>query len=55
VVVIDPDLTWTYDPMKGYSKSRNSPWSGKTLTGRVLATYVDGKLVFDVNEGVLFP
>jgi len=55
VVVIDPDLTWTYDPMKGYSKSRNSPWSGKTLTGRVLATYVDGKLVFDVNEGVLLP
>ena len=26
---------WTYDPVKGYSKSRNSPWSGETLTGRV--------------------
>jgi dihydroorotase len=25
VVVIDPERSWTYDPYKGYSKSRNSP------------------------------
>ena len=28
VVVIDPERRWTYDPAKGFSKSRNSPWAG---------------------------
>ena len=37
VVVVDPERRWTYDPAKGFSKSRNSPWAGQTLTGRVLA------------------
>lgn len=51
VVVIDPDRTWTYDPGRGFSKSRNSPWADRTLTGRVLATFVDGRLVHDLNRG----
>ncbi len=55
VVVIDPELSWTYDPIKGYSKSRNSPWAGQTMIGRTIATYVRGKLVYDVNEGILYP
>jgi dihydroorotase len=55
VVVLDPDQRWTYDPAKGYSKSSNSPWAGKKLTGRVVATLVDGKLVYHVDRGVLVP
>jgi dihydroorotase len=55
VVVIDPERRWTYDPAKGYSKSRNSPWTGQTLTGRVVATLVDGRLVYHVDRGVLVP
>jgi dihydroorotase len=55
VVVLDPDQRWTYDPAKGYSKSSNSPWAGKKLTGRVVATLVDGRLVYDVDRGVLVP
>ncbi len=55
IAVIDPELSWTYDPMKGYSKSRNSPWAGQTMIGRTIATYVRGKLVYDVNEGILYP
>ncbi|UCE87912.1 MAG: dihydroorotase [Deltaproteobacteria bacterium] len=55
VVVLDPAAEWTYDPAKGYSKSRNSPWSGKTLTGRVIATFVAGRLVYSEERGVLFP
>ena len=49
------ELGWTYDPLKGYSKSHNSPWAGHELRGRVVSTYVRGKHVYDVERGVLFP
>jgi dihydroorotase len=55
VTIIDPEQSWTYDPYKGYSKSRNSPWAGQTLQGRVIATFVEGRLVFHVDRGVLAP
>jgi len=55
VVVIDPERRWIYDPAKGFSKSRNSPWAGASLTGRVLATLVGGRLVFHADRGVLLP
>jgi dihydroorotase len=55
VVVVDPEKRWTYDPAKGFSKSRNSPWAGQTLTGRVQLTFVAGKLVYDVERGVVAP
>jgi len=55
VVVLDPEQRWTYDPAKGYSKSSNSPWAGEKLTGRVVATLVDGRLVYHVDRGVLVP
>lgn len=53
VVLLNPDRTWRYDPAKGYSKSRNSPWAGQDLTGQVQATLVDGRVVYDVNRGIL--
>jgi len=53
VVVLDPELRWTYDPAKGYSKSRNSPWTGSELTGCAVATIVGGRLVYDRDRGVL--
>jgi dihydroorotase len=55
VVVLDPERPWVYDPAKGWSKSRNSPWAGATLTGRVVATIVGGRLVYHVDRGVLVP
>ncbi|HTF35734.1 MAG TPA: dihydroorotase [Myxococcota bacterium] len=55
IVVLDPQKEWLYDPAKGFSKSRNSPWAGQTLTGQVKATIVDGRLVYDVARGVLAP
>jgi len=55
VVVLDPQKEWLYDPAKGFSKSRNSPWAGAKLTGQVKATIVDGRLVYDVARGVLAP
>ncbi len=53
VVVVDPDEQWTYDPADGFSKSRNSPWAGQKLTGRVMATFVDGRLVYRAGRGVV--
>jgi dihydroorotase len=46
ICIFNPDETWTYDAAKGFSKSRNSPWSGQTLTGRVHTTLVAGKIVY---------
>jgi dihydroorotase len=47
ICIFDPDEKWRYDARAGFSKSRNSPWDGRTLTGRVKTTIVDGRLVFD--------
>lgn len=55
VAVLDPERRWVYDPTKGWSKSRNSPWAGQELVGRALRTYVEGRLVYDVERGVLAP
>jgi len=55
VVVLDPEREWTYDPAKGFSKSRNSPWSGCRMTGRALVTIVAGRVVYDVERGVIAP
>ncbi len=46
VVIIDPDVQWTVDPMAFYSKSRNTPFGGRHLRGRADVTIVRGQVVF---------
>ncbi|HLB36371.1 MAG TPA: dihydroorotase [Gemmatimonadales bacterium] len=46
VVVVDPDASWRVDPAAFYSKSRNTPFGGRDLNGRVLRTFVGGLTVF---------
>jgi dihydroorotase len=53
IVVLSPERRWTYDPAKGYSKSRNSPWAGTVFAGRVEATLVGGHLAYHADRGVL--
>ena len=53
IVLLDPSEEWLYDPAEGFSKSRNSPWAGQTLAGRVIATFVDGRLVYRSGRGVV--
>ncbi len=43
--VIDPTATWTVDPMTLASRSRNTPYAGRTLTGRVRHTVFKGEPV----------
>jgi dihydroorotase len=47
LVVFDPAATWTVDPAKVRSKSRNSPWLNETLPGVVRWTLVGGRIVFE--------
>jgi dihydroorotase len=43
--VIDPAATWTVDPAALASRSRNTPYAGMTLTGRVRHTLLAGEPV----------
>ena len=43
--VIDPAATWTVDPARSASRSRNTPYAGRTLTGRVRHTILRGEPV----------
>lgn len=47
ICILDPDEAWTVDAKQFFSKSRNCPWHGESLKGKVKATYVAGKQVFD--------
>lgn len=46
ITVFDPDLEWKPDPLGFKSKSRNTPFTGWRLRGRVAATFVAGIKVF---------
>jgi len=43
--VIDPAATWTVDPARTASRSRNNPYAGRSLTGRVRHTILRGEPV----------
>jgi dihydroorotase len=47
VVVFDPAAEWVVDPARFRSKSRNTPFGGRQLRGRVVLTLVGGELVWD--------
>ena len=47
LVVFDPAASSTVDPTCFRSRSRNTPFAGWTLPGRVLATLVGGRVVHD--------
>jgi dihydroorotase len=46
LTVFDPDLVWTYHASEGRSKSRNTPFDGRTFRGAVTATIVAGNVVY---------
>jgi dihydroorotase len=46
VTIIDPKAKWTYEVRKSKSKSRNTPFDGCDFYGRVVATIVGGKFVY---------
>lgn len=52
LTLFDPERSWTVTREGIYSKSKNSPFLGKTLTGRVVKTLVGGVVRYDVERGV---
>lgn len=46
LTLFDPKQEWTYHAAEGKSKSRNSPFDGWKLRGKVMATIVDGKIIY---------
>ncbi|MCY4614361.1 MAG: dihydroorotase [Nitrospira sp.] len=52
VTLIDPAATWVVDPARLHSLSRNTPFAGWTMKGRVVKTLVAGEVVYD-RESVI--
>lgn len=50
VTVIDPNARWTLDVRRFRSKSRNCPFDGWEVTGRVAYTIVGGIVKYQLNQ-----
>jgi len=46
VTIFDPVARWTFSAERSRSKSRNTPFDGWQLTGKVVATIVGGRIVY---------
>ena len=49
LAVFDPTAAWIVEPEKLASKSKNTPFAGRTLKGKVVHTMLRGR--FTVREG----
>lgn len=47
VVLFDPEQRWTVDETRLHGKSRNTPFKGMTLKGKVVMTIFHGRVVYD--------
>jgi dihydroorotase len=50
LILFDPDRGWKVDADKLLSKSKNSPFDGRPVQGRVIRTVVDGRTVFQLED-----
>ena len=48
LTLFDPSLEYTFSPGDNLSRSKNSPWLGATLTGKVVATFNNSRHWLDV-------
>lgn len=46
ITIFDPKKKWTFDAAKSLSKSKNTPFNGWQFIGKVMATVVDGQIVY---------
>ena len=46
VTLLDANYAWTFDVKQSKSKSRNTPFHGRTMHGAAVATIVGGRLVY---------
>jgi len=46
VTILDPQYQWTFDVSQSKSKSRNTPFHGRSMQGAAVATIVAGRVVY---------
>ncbi|MBL7862711.1 MAG: dihydroorotase [Cyclobacteriaceae bacterium] len=47
LTLLDPNRQWLFTPANNFSKSKNSPWLGQTLQGKVVAVFNNTKQWLD--------
>jgi dihydroorotase len=50
IVIFDPAREWRVEPGKLRSKSKNTPFGGWELSGKVMLTLVGGRVVYDERQ-----
>jgi dihydroorotase len=50
LVLLDLEESWVPQSEMLRSRGRNCPWLGRSLQGRVLATYLEGRCTFDLRR-----
>jgi dihydroorotase len=55
LTITDPKAAWTVNPSQFFSRSRNTPFVGRRLTGRAEVTIVRGQVVFRRDSGSRVP
>ncbi len=50
ITILDIERAWTYDVNRSASKSRNSPFDGRTFRGGPVGTIVNGRVVWTAEE-----
>jgi len=51
LVLIDPKAEWVFGEADLGSKSRNCPWLGSKMTGRIVSTIIGGEVAFAAPTG----
>ena len=46
ITILDPQVEWVFDGKRSKSKSRNTPFHGRSMKGCAVATIVGGRLVY---------
>lgn len=53
VTLVDMEAQWTVDPARFLSRGKNTPFAGMKLQGEVVNTFVDGRMVYDREKGII--
>lgn len=53
ITIVDPKKRYLIDKNRFHSKSRNTPFHGWEVEGKVMLTIVGGKVVYSFEEGIL--
>jgi allantoinase len=50
LAIFDPDRNWICDPARLHQRHKVTPYAGRAMRGRVLATYLRGEKIYDDGE-----